>query len=104
MIRRFVRSLAVVVLLVCATAAASSAQPAQVAQPEQRTADGFEPVANLPNVVPEQLPAAPLVMAAYAFVWVMVVAYLWSIWRRLGAVEREMKSLEARIEEAGRRR
>lgn len=109
MIRRYARCLAMVVMLVSSLAApsfavVSAAQPAQVAQPEQRTGDGFEPVANLPNPVPEHLPAAPLVMAAYAFVWVMILGYLWSIWRRLGAVEREMKGLEGRIEEAGRRR
>jgi len=106
MIRRFGPFLAIVVLLVCAVPGLPSAvagQPAQVAQPEQRTADGFEPVANLPDALPEQLPAAPLVLAAYAFVWVMVLGYLWSIWRRLGAVEREMKGLESRIQEAGRR-
>jgi CcmD family protein len=36
------------------------------------------------------------VIAAYAFVWVALMAYLWSIWRRLGRVEAEMRTLEAR--------
>ena len=79
------------------------AGPAKVAQPDQRAGDGFEPVSNLPDPGREQLPAAPMVMAAYAVVWVMVLGYLWSIWRRLGTVERELKSVAARIEEAGRR-
>ena len=38
----------------------------------------------------EQLPAAPLVIAAYAVAWVRVFGYLWTIWRRLGRVEREL--------------
>lgn len=82
------------------------AQPpaqAQVAQPQQRTADGFEPVGSLPDPVREQLPAAPMVMAAYAFVWVMVLGYVWSLWRRLGTVERELRAVSQRVGEAGRR-
>jgi CcmD family protein len=79
------------------------AGPSQVAQPAQRAGDGFEPVSNLPAPAREQLPAAPMVMAAYAFVWLVVLGYLWSIWRRLGTVERELKAVSARVEEAGRR-
>jgi CcmD family protein len=63
--------------------------------------EGFEPVGDRPPA--EQLPAAPFVMAAYAFVWVALLGYLWSIWRRLGAVERELADLTRRIEDAGRR-
>jgi CcmD family protein len=61
-------------------------------------------VSNLPPAEREQLPAAPLVMVAYAFVWAMLFGYLWSIWRRLGVVEREMQGLAGRVEEAGKRR
>ena len=39
------------------------------------------------------MPAAPLLIAAYAFVWVAVLVYLWTIWRRLGKVEAEMQTL-----------
>ena len=48
------------------------------------------------NEVPasDQLPAAPLLVAAYAFVWLALMAYLWSIWRRLGKVEADMRALE----------
>jgi len=42
------------------------------------------------------LPAAPLLVAAYAFVWVALFVYLWSIWRRLGRVERDMRTLQQR--------
>jgi CcmD family protein len=55
----------------------------------------FIPVTELP--VSEQLPAAPLVIAAYAFVWLAFVAYVWVIWRRLGKVEAEISTLAAQL-------
>ena len=42
----------------------------------------------------EQLPAAPLLITAYAFVWIALMVYVWSIWRRLNKVEDEMRALE----------
>ena len=54
----------------------------------------FVPVDKLPAA--EQLPAAPLLITAYAFVWVAVLFYLWTIWRRLNKVESEMRALERR--------
>ena len=54
----------------------------------------FVPVNQLPPG--DQLPAAPLLIAAYAFVWVALMIYLWSIWRRLGKVETELHALEHR--------
>ena len=92
--------------LIAPLSAAGEQQPvsAQVAQPEQRGGDGFEPVANLPPVAHEQLPAAPLVMTAYAFVWALLLGYLGTIWRRLGAIEREMRGLASRVEHAGGQR
>ena len=42
----------------------------------------------------EQLPAAPLVVAAYAFVWLAMMFYLWTIWRRLSKVEDDMRALQ----------
>ena len=56
--------------------------------------EGFVPIDQLPT--PESFPAAPLVIAAYAFAWIAVFVYVWSVWRRLGRVERELKGLEAR--------
>lgn len=107
--RSVVLTLLLVVLATAASAvpgrasAQPTAQQAQVAQPQQRTPDGFEPVSNLPAPMREQLPAAPMVMAAYAFVWAMVIGYLWSLWRRLAAVERELQAVSQRVEDAGRR-
>ena len=51
----------------------------------------FVPATEIP--ASEQLPAAPLLIAAYAFVWIAVFAYLWLIWRRLGKVEQEIGAL-----------
>jgi CcmD family protein len=56
--------------------------------------EDFRPVSELPPA--EQLPAAPLLVAAYAFVWVALMVYLWSIWRRLSKVEAEMRTLAER--------
>jgi CcmD family protein len=55
----------------------------------------FVPMNSLPPA--DQLPAAPLLIAAYAFVWVAVMVYLWSIWARLGKVERDMQTLQQRV-------
>ena len=54
----------------------------------------FVPVDQLPPA--DQLPAAPLLIAAYAFVWVAVLFYVWTIWRRLNQVEKDMHALERR--------
>jgi hypothetical protein len=54
----------------------------------------FVPIDQLPPA--DQLRAAPLLIAAYAFVWAVLMFYLWSIWRRLGKVEVDMRSLEQR--------
>lgn len=67
----------------------SAAQPAP-AQPPAAT-DEFVPVGDLPPE--EQLPAAPLVIGAYAFMWVAVLAYVWSLWRRLSAVQKDLEAL-----------
>lgn len=62
----------------------------------------FVPIDQLPPA--DQLPAAPLLIAAYAFVWAALMFYLWSIWRRLGKVEIDMRSLEQRSASRNRAR
>ena len=64
------------------------------AQPPAGGQGGFVPVDTLPAA--EQLPVAPLLITAYAFVWVAVLFYVWTIWRRLNKVEGEMQMLEQR--------
>ena len=60
-------------------------------QPPPPGQSEFVPVASLPPG--DQLPAAPLLITAYAFVWAAVAFYLWTIWRRLNRVETEMRAL-----------
>ena len=45
----------------------------------------------------ETLPAAPLVFIAYAFVWVMLIGYVFRLWRKLGRVEDELADVAARV-------
>ena len=63
-------------------------------QPTRPAQDEFVPIDQLPPG--EQLPAAPLLIAAYSVAWLVVAGYLFSIWRRLDRVDRD-------IAEAGRR-
>lgn len=55
----------------------------------------FVPVTEIPQS--EQLPSAPLVIAAYAFVWLAFMAYTWTMWRKLGKVETDLRTLSAQI-------
>ena len=70
--------------------------PSATQQPPASPQEGFVPVDD--NAVgQEQMPAAPLVAAAYAVAWAAVLIYAWFLWRRLGAVERELKQVTGRI-------
>ena len=64
----------------------------------QAQQDGFLPVDPSTDLV-EALPAAPMVMTAYALVWLVLMAYLWSLRRRQARVELEMAALRARVNE-----
>jgi CcmD family protein len=46
-------------------------------------------VSDLPDS--EKLPAAPFLIAAYTIVWLVLLVYVWSLWRRLTQVEQELK-------------
>jgi type VI protein secretion system component VasF len=56
--------------------------------------EGFRPASELPPG--QQVPAAPLLVGSYAFFLVLMMFYLWTIWRRIGTVEKEMHDLERR--------
>ncbi len=59
--------------------------------------DEFVPIDELE--AEDQLPAAPLLVGAYSFAWFAMFVYLWSIWRRLARVERELAHLASRTTE-----
>jgi CcmD family protein len=82
-------------------AAASFAGGVAHAQPpaQPRAAqDEFVPIDQLPPG--ETLPAARLLIAAYAVVWIGLAGYLWSIWQRLGRVEKELSDVSRRVQES----
>lgn len=62
--------------------------------------DGFVPASSLPPG--QEIPAAPLLIVSYASFLVLMMFYLWTIWRRIGRVEQELKALERRQGAAGR--
>ena len=69
---------------------------------QQQIPEGFVQVA--PGTQVEQIPAAPLVMASYAFFLLLMMFYLWTIWRRIGNVEADMRALERRQPDGGQGR
>ena len=54
--------------------------------------DEFVPMSEVPPE--EQIPAIHLVAAAYAFVWIALFGYVWSLGRRLGQAETDLARLE----------
>ncbi len=97
------------VLLMCAVLArpASAQQPVPQqpqAQPPASTGaaqEGFVPVDQLPKPQ-DTIPAPRLVAGAYGFVWVAVLAYVWSVRKRLTTVERELQAITRRVDSGGR--
>jgi CcmD family protein len=90
-------------VLVLCLVLGSAAPSIQAQQPPRTTAaqDGFVPVDTLPPG--DTLPAAPLLVAAYAVAWLAIMLYLWSVWRRLSRVESELAALGRRVAEPERR-
>jgi CcmD family protein len=78
------RVIAIAAMVIVASAAAALAQ----------TTTGFEPATNLGK---ESLPAGPLLYTAYAIVWLVLIGYLFMLWRRLDRVEKELREVAARI-------
>ncbi|OFW18011.1 MAG: hypothetical protein A3H97_02130 [Acidobacteria bacterium RIFCSPLOWO2_02_FULL_65_29] len=71
------------------------------AQPPQEPArEQYVPIDQLPPS--EQMPSAPLVVAAYSVVWLVAMFYAWTIWRRIGKVEDDMLALARKQKDAGR--
>jgi hypothetical protein len=72
--------------------------PTLLAQPAQQ--NEYVPIDQLPPQ--ETMPAAPLLIGAYILVWLGLMAYVWSIWRRLARVETEMQALQRRTSGSAR--
>jgi CcmD family protein len=65
-----------------------------LAQQPSQAPPGQEEFVPLSEVPPsEQIPAFTLVAAAYGFVWLALLGYLWSVSTRLQKVERELTQL-----------
>ena len=94
--RLIVHRIAVVVLVLTCVAMLPVATLAQTQEPPKV----FTPIDQLPPT--EQFPAAPLLVAAYAVVLVVLFLYVLSVARRLTAVQREVERLEADVKRAGR--
>jgi hypothetical protein len=62
--------------------------------------DGFVAVSDSPGQ--EQLPAAPLLIAAYIFVLAALFAYVVSLAKRLSSVQRDVQRLEDDVKRRGR--
>ena len=89
-ILRFVRVAVVAIFL--ALAAAPAAFAVQTAPPGQSE---YVPIKDLPPT--EQMPAAPLLIAAYAVVWIVLAVYVWTLWKRFLRAEQDLKQLAGRL-------
>jgi CcmD family protein len=63
------------------------------AQPKP-SPDEFVPVTEVPES--ERFPAVRLVATAYGFIWVVLLGYVWTVGKRLKAVESELDELRRR--------
>jgi len=92
MIRRSLMAISTFALTAVLTAASVLAFQPPAGQSE------FVPARDLPPS--ESIPAAPLLVTAYAFIWVAAIFYLWTIWRRLNKVEADIRSLDQKTRSA----
>ena len=90
-------ALGVALVVLCAVLACG--QTTFAAQPTEAAQDEFVPMSDIPPE--DRLPAAPLLVTAYSAVWAITIGYLWTIWRRIGAVEREFAEVSRRLAEMG---
>ena len=90
--------LVVTMFIVLTVAAAPGVYAQQPAQPDPL--DGFVSIDQLPPQ--DQLPAAPLLVAAYSFVVMALFVYLVTVSRRLSAVKQDIERLESDVRRSGR--
>jgi CcmD family protein len=96
-----VRRVIVAVAVLSACLGGIGADRAALAQPQRPPAaqEEFVPLSELPP--DDTLPAAPMLIAAYAFVWLAILFYVWRIWRRMGRLEQELTDAIARVDRPG---
>ena len=82
------------VLIALTTFVLTSAPAFAAGQPPAGQSE-FVPVDAVPAA--DQLPSAPLLITAYAFVWAATAVYVWTIWRRMNKVETEMRALAQKL-------
>lgn len=70
------------------------------AQTQPKQQEVFIPVDQLPPQ--EQLPAAPLLVGAYTFVLLMLFGYMFTVSRRLTAIQQEVDRLDRDLKKSGR--
>ena len=63
----------------------------------QDQANEFRPVTAEELAQQEQIPAASLVFAAYAFVWVCFIVYLFLLWQKMRRVEVELGEVRSKL-------
>lgn len=84
--------------IVLALLLTSAVLPVAAQQPEQQ--NEYVPIDQLPPQ--DQLPAAPLLVTAYAVVMAGLFAYVLSVARRLTTVQRELERLESDLKKTRR--
>jgi len=77
------------------------AGPVLALQPPAGADQEWKSVNELPPT--ERLPAAPFLISAYVIIWMIAMFYLWTIWRRVNALEADFRSLERRGASKGQR-
>ena len=82
------------------TSFAALRAPSLFAQAPRQPDDPFIPLNQLPPA--EQMAAAPLLVAAYSVVLIVLFLYLLSVARRLNVVQREVDRLEADVKRTSR--
>ena len=98
-----IRALLIVLVLLAAAPLHAQTQPPSATPPPAATPsgtpaaqDGFVPV-DSPISPDDVMPAPRLVAIAYALVWLIFFAYVWSVRTRLVRVERELHSVSRRV-------
>ena len=67
------------------------------AEQQPPVVEEFVPFDGVPEA--DQIPAVRVLVAAYSAVWILAFGYVWSVWRRLSAIEKDLSELSRRMGE-----